>query len=59
MKEVIFWLARIEVATFVRQTAWAWTVLEIVHFLGLSMLLGTSGSSTWWDDPSWRSRPAA
>jgi hypothetical protein len=43
MREVIFWLARTDVATFVRNSAWAWAVLEIVHFLGLSMLLGTVG----------------
>jgi hypothetical protein len=43
MREAIFWLARTEVATFVRHSAWAWAVLEIVHFLGLSMLLGTVG----------------
>jgi hypothetical protein len=43
MREVIFWLARTDVATFVRHSAWAWAVLEIVHFLGLSMLLGTVG----------------
>ncbi len=40
MRVVIFWLARTEVATFVRHSAWAGAVLEIVHFLGLSMLLG-------------------
>jgi hypothetical protein len=40
---VIFWFARTEVATFIRHSQWAWAVLEIVHFLGLSMLLGTVG----------------
>jgi hypothetical protein len=43
MRVVIFWLARTELATFVRHSQWAWAVLEIVHFLGLSMLLGTVG----------------
>ena len=43
MREAIFWLARTEIATFVRHSSWAWAVLEIVHFLGLSTLLGTIG----------------
>lgn len=43
MREVIFWLARTDVTTLVRHSAWAWAVLEIVHFLGLSLLLGTVG----------------
>jgi hypothetical protein len=43
MRVVIFWLARTGLATFVRNSAWAWAVLEIVHFMGLSMLLGTVG----------------
>jgi hypothetical protein len=43
MRVVIFWFARTAVATFVRHSAWAWAVLEIVHFFGLSMLLGTVG----------------
>jgi hypothetical protein len=43
MREAIFWLARTDVGTFVRHSAWAWAVLEIVHFFGLSLLLGTVG----------------
>jgi hypothetical protein len=43
MRIIIFWFARTAVATFVRHSPWAWAVLEIVHFLGLSMLLGTVG----------------
>jgi hypothetical protein len=43
MRVVIFWLARTALGTFVRQSAWAWAVLEIVHFIGLSMLMGTVG----------------
>jgi len=43
MRMVIFWLARTSVAAFVRHSPWAWAVLEIVHLLGLSMLLGTVG----------------
>ena len=39
----VFQLARTEVATFVRTSQYAWPVLEIVHFFGLSMLLGTVG----------------
>jgi hypothetical protein len=43
LRMVIFWLARTDVATFVRNSSWAWAVLEISHFMGLSMLLGTVG----------------
>jgi len=43
LRDVIFWLARTEVATFVRHSSWAWAALEITHFLGLSVLLGTIG----------------
>jgi hypothetical protein len=43
MRVVIFWFARTAVAGFVRHSPWAWAVLEIAHFLGLSMLLGTVG----------------
>jgi hypothetical protein len=40
---IIFWLARTGLATFVRHSQWAWAVLEILHFFGLSMLLGAIG----------------
>lgn len=43
VREVIFWMARTDLATFVRHSSWAWAVLEITHFLGLTMLLGTIG----------------
>ena len=37
------WLIRTPVAGFVRDTEWVWPVLEICHFMGLSLLLGTIG----------------
>jgi hypothetical protein len=43
MEPIIFWAARTAPAVFVRNSAWAWAVLEIMHFVGLSMLLGTVG----------------
>jgi len=37
------WLMRTPVASFVRDTGWVWPMLEIFHFMGLSLLLGTIG----------------
>ena len=40
---IVMWLTQTPVAAFVRNTEWVWPVLEIFHFLGLSLLLGTIG----------------
>ena len=41
--EFVLWLTATPVARFVRHSTWAWPVLEILHFMGLSLILGTIG----------------
>jgi len=41
--ELVLWLAATPVARFVRHSTWGWPVLEILHFMGLSLILGTIG----------------
>jgi len=41
--EGVRWLGDTRVAEFVNDSFWAWPVLEDVHFLGLSLLVGAIG----------------
>ena len=40
MQQIAEWLQQTAVSEWLLDSAWAWPVLEILHFMGLSLLLG-------------------
>ncbi len=42
-RELIVWLQHTSLSSAVTGNAWIWPVLETLHFLGLSLLIGTIG----------------
>lgn len=40
MQQLVEWLQQTALSAWLLNSAWAWPVLEILHFMGLSLLLG-------------------
>jgi hypothetical protein len=43
MEFLVEWLGRSGVSAFVNEHAWAWSALEIAHYAGMILLVGTIG----------------
>jgi hypothetical protein len=41
MHDVLAWMETSALGQFMRDSAWAWPVAEIAHFIGLSLLMGS------------------
>jgi hypothetical protein len=44
VRSFLLWLPTTRVAGLMNDTTWAWPVAESLHFIGLSLLIGTVGS---------------